>query len=225
MSHLRIVGLLGMLFFWPLAHLNASAQNNEVSAVQPDDQGGLLSSVGKINLSLPSEDLVAEWLNYPRPVRLQKLEFNGALGRGDIYKWGTLIQAGSYQAPQDSLTSYMILFYESGTFLKESREEMIKNLEEQLANNQLTAEMKEYLRIEERADQRKVYCSPLGFGPGGGMVGCFTFMPNYDLFVMKASSFEDNIPLEEKMVNPIEARTNLSEFMFKLEEYLHDTKS
>ncbi len=172
-------------------------------------------------MELPPAEMVAQWMNFSSPVRFKVESVVGSLGRGDYRKWGKLIQANDYGARQDSRVSYGIAVFEKGTLWGEHREEMTSGVEQQVQQSGvLDAEGKKIFHIEDRPAGRKVYFTALGFGPGGGAVCAFTFLPEYDLLVTQAEvgeTYEGKNP-------PAKPQNDLSVLMSKVEEYLYAKK-
>ena len=180
-------------------------------------------------IDLPSGELVAQWMNFSRPLKLEVEMMVGSEGRGDYRKWGKLIQFNYYQAAQDSLVSYGIGVYEKGTLWAEHQQEMIQGVEKAVQEGlrqppPFDEEWKKMYRIDQRPDGQKEYYMVLGMGPGGGVLGGFTFLPEYDLLVTEMDDAQDDIPIENKMQNPAKPQNDLSVLMSKVVEYLYAKK-
>jgi hypothetical protein len=185
--------------------------------------------------SPPSADQVREWAGFPAGFQLQAT--TEAMTNSDAERnstFGKPIWACAYENPKRSLVSFEILVCQSGTLWSTNRTQAPKTVEKQIAlMRSMDAKSPDELRADSDGSKfsnkafqiiplpngRKAYFTMLGFGPGGtGLVG-FSYERDYDLMVMENFDAED-VPVEERMKNPISPTNDLPVFFGKVEAFL-----
>jgi hypothetical protein len=147
---------------------------------------------------------------------------------------GKPIWVFSYENPNRSLITFEIRACQSGTLWGTYRTQAPKSVEKQIASiRSLETQSGEKFKADSHQDKfftnaiqirplpngHKAYFTILGFGPGGtGLVG-FCYERDYDLIVMEDFENED-VPVEERMKNPIRPTNDLPVFFGKVEAFL-----
>jgi hypothetical protein len=197
--------------------------------------GGVFGCKPRHIPSPPSADQVREWAGFPADFQLQataqSMENNDAETQSML---GKPIWAFSYDNPKRSLIEFQITVCQSGTLWGTNRTQAPKRVEKQIASMrsleinsgaEFKADSSDHafftnaIQILPLPNGHKAYFTVLGFGPGGtGLVG-FCYERDYDLIVMEDFENED-VPVEERMKNPISPTNDLPVLFGKIEKFL-----
>jgi hypothetical protein len=169
---------------------------------------------GDISALSPQE--MATIVNYDYPVTLGLKES----GPVSSHEWGNLLHFWSYSSKTQTLHSYHIAVFAGGTLFGTNRVAMENRIQE--AEIRFAAGPDKYFSVVTMPDGHKVYYSGLAFGPGGALMGGFATLPNglYDLLVAQAVDFEDDMPQEQKLINPAKPQSTLQEIYPKVEAFI-----
>lgn len=180
----------------------------------------------------PAAEQVAQWAGFDKPVKLAAARRDMKEPWPDDERLGKPIMEVEYRSPKETLVSYTVAIYAKGAALGENRakmEELIARQEAEMRKlrdaaakqgdgTDYTKMMKDFdAHVETRPGGRKVFFTPLGFGPGGSCYGAITSMGDYDVLVVE---LRYDAPRESMPKNPAIPKAGLSEVMLKVEEYL-----
>lgn len=171
--------------------------------------------------SPPPAELFTPWAGFPKGFSLHAEKEHSR----DFTDWGNPKWIYSYSNRQRSLEDFTISIYEPGSLWGKDRKEVLKKIEESvLKMKKLDKDCEKEIHIEDRTDGRKVYFTFLGGGPGGSLIGAFTFFPDYDLLVTQGFDAEDDMPSEKRLKDPDQSTNDLSVIFSAVEKYVESTK-
>ena len=177
----------------------------------------------------PSAESVKTWAGYPQDFELNREQ----ILQGDFTKLGDPIWIYFYQNKSHSLESYVIAVFKPGSLWskpsnlwKADRSNTLQIIEDQVRKSASLHDdfYKDMIRIETAPSGRKTYFTILGFGPGGTIIGGFSFLPKYDLLVTKIFDGEDDMPNEKHMKNPVKSPVRFPDFFKLAESAISETK-
>jgi hypothetical protein len=176
--------------------------------------------------SCPSPTLMAEWIQFTKPVTLSY----ESIDRGHFQRLGNAIHVCGYEAKGETLSGFVVGIYEHGTLFGTNRTEAENRIYTQIDKFKELSEThpdqerdwEKYVRIDVRPDGRKVFFTIMGFGPGGSAYGGFTTIGDYDILLQQLNDSEDDTPPEEKLKDPSKPTKDLPEIFKLLEKFIID---
>jgi hypothetical protein len=177
----------------------------------------------------PAAEVMADWAAFSKPVHLSSAKTD----RGEFLQCGEPVWVFAYSAKKETFSSYLIGVYKAGSLWGKDRAKTEARIEQQAEKakaikGDLTKGMQRDLakdmQIVSKPDGRKIFFTALSYGLGGVTLAGFSRIGSYDILLVHAVDFGDDMPSEKRLEDAAKPTNDLPSIFEQLEQYLLKAK-